>query len=596
MRMGQDQMTGRSRTAAIVFALITVATIQIGGTPEAVAAEGPTNHLPPGSDVIEPIPYPTDGGPGLGIAGSQDPLGLLPYPDEVRRYTSGTDVFEVWECGGGAALGTTASQFVLDAESEMTAYFDWLSDGKYNPDFIVGGVVPATHGTNSKSEECGYWTRSHATGSATGVLILRPGGGGFAGPGFECSLGGPCPTTYPLNFREGYIGADHESWTTVAHEMGHMLSWPHSFTRVPLPGALGISEYDNAIDLMSGNRKAWTSGDGTVWGSFPEPYGTTPLNRYSAGWMSEDQIEVWDGSDTTITLNPVGHNGTQAIVIDEGTHFYILGSRTTSTHDPIPSIWQGVEVYKVDRCSMPNLCFSLKTDVRPHPPVPFEWTALSTYSQALDHVMSVGDSIDLCNAGISVVSAGSSSFTVRITKTTFDDICADHTFFTEIEWLASMGITKGCNPPDNDKFCPDGHVTRGQMAAFLSRAFGYTDGGTTDLFTDDDTSIFEQDIQKLATAGVTRGCNPPDNDKYCPDRKVTREQMAAFLSRAFGYTDTGGGDLFVDDDASIFETEIDKLATAGVTRGCNPPDNDRFCPTNYVTRGQFAAFLYRAFN
>ena len=42
--------------------------------------------------------------------------------------------------------------------------------------------------------------------------------------------------------------------------------------------------------------------------------------------------------------------------------------------------------------------------------------------------------------------------------------------------------------------------------------------------------------------------------------------------------------------------EIDKLATAGVTKGCNPPANDRFCPTSYVTRGQFAAFLYRAFN
>jgi hypothetical protein len=72
--------------------------------------------------------------------------------------------------------------------------------------------------------------------------------------------------------------------------------------------------------------------------------------------------------------------------------------------------------------------------------------------------------------------------------------------------------------------------------------------------------------------------------------------MAAFLTRAFGYTDTGGGDLFSDDDASIFESEIDKLATAGVTKGCNPPVNDEFCPESYVTRGQFAAFLYRAFN
>ena len=37
-----------------------------------------------------------------------------------------------------------------------------------------------------------------------------------------------------------------------------------------------------------------------------------------------------------------------------------------------------------------------------------------------------------------------------------------------------------------------------------------------------------------------------------------------------------------------------KLANAGVTRGCNPPRNDRFCPDDYVTRGQMAAFLVRA--
>ena len=55
-----------------------------------------------------------------------------------------------------------------------------------------------------------------------------------------------------------------------------------------------------------------------------------------------------------------------------------------------------------------------------------------------------------------------------------------------------------------------------------------------------------------------------------------------------------GNVLFVDDDDSIFESDIDKLATAGVTRGCNPPVNDRFCPTSNVTRGQMAAFLHRA--
>jgi hypothetical protein len=167
-------------------------------------------------------------------------------------------------------------------------------------------------------------------------------------------------------------------------------------------------------------------------------------------------------------------------------------------------------------------------------------------------------------------------------------------FQASIEWLAFERITNGCNPPRNDRYCPTDDLTRGEMAAFLVRAMGYTDDGGGDLFVDDDGSVFEAAIDRLATAGVTLGCNPPTNDRFCPDRKVSREEMAAFLVRAMSYTDDGGGDLFVDDDGSMFEGAIDRLATAGVTRGCNPPVNDRFCPTDHVTRGQVAAFLKRA--
>ncbi len=116
----------------------------------------------------------------------------------------------------------------------------------------------------------------------------------------------------------------------------------------------------------------------------------------------------------------------------------------------------------------------------------------------------------------------------------FYDVVSDNLFFDDIVWLAQSGITKGCNPPDNDMFCPTSHVTRAQMAAFLVRAVGYTADGGGNLFIDDDGLVFEADIDKLATAGVTKGCNPPINDEFCPNGDVTREVMAAFLHRALG--------------------------------------------------------------
>ena len=58
--------------------------------------------------------------------------------------------------------------------------------------------------------------------------------------------------------------------------------------------------------------------------------------------------------------------------------------------------------------------------------------------------------------------------------------------------------------------------------------------GTPGAFTDDDGNTFELDIEALATSGITRGCNPPTNDHFCPTKPVTRGQMAAFLFRALG--------------------------------------------------------------
>ncbi len=163
----------------------------------------------------------------------------------------------------------------------------------------------------------------------------------------------------------------------------------------------------------------------------------------------------------------------------------------------------------------------------------------------------------------------------------------------DIEAVAAAGITRGCNPPDNDRYCPELPVLRGQMAAFLVRALDLP-VGTGDPFTDDDSSVFQNDIEALAAAGVTRGCNPPDNDRFCPDDPVTRGQMAAFLDRALDLGETPSGDRFIDDDGNPFEVSIERLAAAGITRGCNPPTNDRFCPTEVVRRDQMASFLARA--
>lgn len=210
------------------------------------------------------------------------------------------------------------------------------------------------------------------------------------------------------------------------------------------------------------------------------------------------------------------------------------------------------------------------------------WNALSSFTEAALPAPGILDVEDALTTTRFEVLPGSG----------FWDIPDGYLFENEIIWLAQDGITLGCNPPANDLFCPSLSVTRGQTAALLSRALGYPDGGTTDRFIDDNASIFEDDIDRLAAAGVTLGCNPPDNDRFCPNNTVTRGQMAAFLHRALpGLPEVRAAVDFADDDNSVFEADIEWLYSRGITQGTSATT---FGPTNPVTRAQMAAFLYRA--
>jgi hypothetical protein len=159
-----------------------------------------------------------------------------------------------------------------------------------------------------------------------------------------------------------------------------------------------------------------------------------------------------------------------------------------------------------------------------------------------------------------------------------------------IEAIAALGVTRGCNPPTNDRFCPDKGVTRAQMASFFVRALDLS-GNTETPFTDTSVSVHEQDIAALFAVGITKGCNPPDNDEYCPERVVTRGEMAAFIARAWDYTGEVDRARFSDDDSSIFEADISRIADAGITHGCG---DGRYCPNEPMLRRHMAVFLGRA--
>jgi hypothetical protein len=180
--------------------------------------------------------------------------------------------------------------------------------------------------------------------------------------------------------------------------------------------------------------------------------------------------------------------------------------------------------------------------------------------------------------------ATGSAVTVEASGRTCVNDIDDSIFAGDIAWAYEEGITVGCAP---NLFCTNNSVTREQMASFLARAMKLP-AATRDYFTDDESSAHEGDINRIAEAGITAGCTAT---RFCGRSPVPREQMASFLSRALDLPPTST-DAFTDDDDSMHEGSINRLAASGITGGCS---DTGFCPRSAVTRGQMAAFLNRAF-
>jgi hypothetical protein len=177
----------------------------------------------------------------------------------------------------------------------------------------------------------------------------------------------------------------------------------------------------------------------------------------------------------------------------------------------------------------------------------------------------------------------------RGTQTSFTGIFRDDDYSVhepDIDTIYLLGITRGCTV--NFDYCPERDITRGEMAAFIARTLGLTTTTGLPAYTDVEDHYFREEIDKIQTAGIGFGCTATE---FCPDRPLERDEMAELLVRSFGFVNPGESDYFGDDQGNSFETSINTLAFVGVTIGCTETE---FCPDRLLTRAEMATFFVRA--
>ena len=354
-----------------------------------------------------------------------DPLGLITGYDLTSLYSLGEDHWEVWMCESPEGnLDISASSVTDVLNSELVPYFDWLSGGRYVPVFTTGnpGRIAAP-GFRECIDEIGGRSRQ----GTEGVIALvnqetnwwqgRPGDGPIYS--VEARTLRLSSTSFPDN--ERYIiggggvvkipsnsgDATSSAIAILAHELGHALWFPHSYN-------FSAGDYDNPMDIMGDPEAALGLQVGTI-----------AINRYAAGWIDVEDVQVYRGTARErFVLAPPSYSGTQMLVIRSGDGGFItLGARVKKGYDS-GIRKEGVESYFVHTTrpgcgvSIGFPCFGLTRNTQTvisYPTVPLD------YSDTTGHVMQVGDGYQHGHVQVEVVSRQGDRFVVDVTDTSLAD-------------------------------------------------------------------------------------------------------------------------------------------------------------------------------
>jgi len=191
-----------------------------------------------------------------------------------------------------------------------------------------------------------------------------------------------------------------------------------------------------------------------------------------------------------------------------------------------------------------------------------------------------------------------------------------HWAFYEVDACAENGVVGGYA---DGTYQPTWQVTRGQMAVFIARALVAPDGDAgleswtappVPTFPDVDTGFWAyKHVEYLKSLKVVSGY---DDGLYRPTATVTRDQMAAYISRAIadpkgdegltGFTPPATPTFPDVPEGQWAYTYIEYAAANGVVQGYPYPDPDdpdaticRYLPNVVVTRAQMAVYVARAF-
>ncbi|MBM7571367.1 S-layer homology domain-containing protein [Aquibacillus albus] len=169
----------------------------------------------------------------------------------------------------------------------------------------------------------------------------------------------------------------------------------------------------------------------------------------------------------------------------------------------------------------------------------------------------------------------------------FSDVAESNSHYPAITTLATEGIIAGY--PDGT-YKPGNELTRANAAVLFAGALDLelpAAAAVEGYFTDIDAShTYAAQIAAVAEAEIFVG----SNGEFGSSDVLTRAQMASTIVNAFGLEDNGEDvDVYLDNVPETHKESVKILVQQGITN-----QTGDFRPSEAVTRGQFATFLFKA--
>jgi hypothetical protein len=185
-----------------------------------------------------------------------------------------------------------------------------------------------------------------------------------------------------------------------------------------------------------------------------------------------------------------------------------------------------------------------------------------------------------------------SKYVVGYNKANFSDVSREAWYSKAVNYVAARGISTGIG---NGQYGPEAKLTRGQFLTIVMNAYGIEAEPTTaDNFIDAGSTYYTGYLAAAKRLGIVGGVG---NNRYAPDRQITRQEMFTLLYNALKKIDrlprgNTGKPLSAFSDAGQIAPWAREAMTLMTKTGTINGSGGKLAPEDTTTRAQMTQVLY----